>query len=59
MTNEGCVVFCGGGRVAQVRPLKQNEDPLNSTQIYTIIVSLATVIAWCCNSFLQVGRQHA
>jgi hypothetical protein len=40
----------------QVRPLKPNEDPLNGTQIYTIIMSLATVTAWCCNSFLQVRR---
>jgi hypothetical protein len=40
----------------QVRPLKPNEDPLNGTQIYTIIMSLATVTAWCCNSFLQVWR---
>jgi hypothetical protein len=39
-----------------VRPLKPNEDPLNGTQIYTIIMSLATVTAWCCNSFLQVRR---
>ncbi|WIA37569.1 hypothetical protein OEZ86_014475 [Tetradesmus obliquus] len=46
-------VYKPGQNIKEVRPLKQNEDPLNSTQIYTIIVSLATVIAWCCNSFLQ------
>lgn len=40
----------------QVRPLKQPEDPLNGTQIYVIIVSLGTVVAWCLNTFLQVSE---
>jgi di/tricarboxylate transporter len=36
----------------QVRPLKQNDDPMNSTQIYVILVSLGTVGLWCFNTFL-------
>lgn len=36
----------------QVRPLKPNDDPLNGTQIYVIIVSVGTVGLWCFNSFL-------
>jgi di/tricarboxylate transporter len=36
-----------------VRPLKPSEDPLTGTQIYVILVSLATVVLWCCNSFIQ------
>jgi di/tricarboxylate transporter len=36
-----------------VRPLKPSEDPLTGTQIYVILVSLATVVLWCCNSFIK------
>ena len=37
----------------QVRPIKPNTDPINSTQVYIIVVSLLTVAAWCGNSVLQ------
>lgn len=37
----------------QVRPLKPNEDPLNGTQIYVILVSIGTVCLWCFNTFLS------
>jgi hypothetical protein len=45
-----CVVLCVCW--VQVRPLKPPEDPLNATQIYVVLVSLGTVVLWCCNSFL-------
>eukprot|EP00775_Hariotina_reticulata_P002958 gene2958-3243_t len=38
--------------IKEVRPLKPSEDPLNATQIYVVLVSLGTVVLWCCNSFL-------
>lgn len=37
----------------QVRPLKSNEDPLNGTQIYVILVSVGTVMLWCFNTALS------
>jgi len=37
---------------AQVRPLKPPEDPLTGTQIYVVVVSIATVALWCCNNLL-------
>lgn len=33
--------------------MKPPEDPLNGTQIYVILVSVATVGLWCFNSFIQ------
>lgn len=36
----------------QVRPLKPPEDPLSATQIYVVVVSLATVALWCCNNLV-------
>ena len=37
----------------QVKPLRPNEDPFSSTQVYVVLVSLATVVLWCCNSFIK------
>jgi di/tricarboxylate transporter len=37
----------------QVKPLKPNEDPFSSTQVYVVLVSLGTVVLWCCNSFIK------
>eukprot|EP00879_Flechtneria_rotunda_P007786 GHRR01008159.1.p1 GENE.GHRR01008159.1~~GHRR01008159.1.p1 ORF type:complete len:762 (+),score=241.90 GHRR01008159.1:161-2446(+) len=45
-------VYRPGQNIKEVRPLKPTEDPLNGTQIYVIVVSLITVVLWCCNSFL-------
>lgn len=42
-----------GRTIKEVRPLKPPEDPLNGTQIYVILVSLITVGAWCCNTYLS------
>ncbi|KAG1681509.1 hypothetical protein FOA52_014015 [Chlamydomonas sp. UWO 241] len=40
-------------QVQDVRPLKPNTDPMSYTQVYVIMVSLATVALWCLNSQLQ------
>eukprot|EP00878_Enallax_costatus_P012608 GHUV01013167.1.p1 GENE.GHUV01013167.1~~GHUV01013167.1.p1 ORF type:complete len:652 (+),score=137.56 GHUV01013167.1:111-2066(+) len=47
------LVYKPGKDIKEVRPLKPTEDPLTGTQIYVIVISLATVTLWCCNSFLQ------
>ncbi len=39
-------------RPFQVRPLKPNEDPMNTTQIFVIVVSISTVVMWCLNSWI-------
>lgn len=46
-------MVCGVCVTMQVRPLKPNEDPLNGTQIYVILVSVGTVMLWCFNTFLS------
>lgn len=47
------LVYQPGSKIREVRPLKPSEDPLTGTQIYVILVSLATVVLWCCNSFIK------
>lgn len=47
------MVYRPGATIKEVRPLKQNEDPLNGTQIYVILVSVGTVVLWCFNTFLS------
>ncbi|KAI8465297.1 MAG: low-affinity phosphate transporter [Monoraphidium minutum] len=45
-------VYRPGQKIKEVRPLKPPEDPLSVTQIYVVVVSLATVALWCCNNLL-------
>jgi len=47
------VVYQPWRQVTDVRPLKPNTDPMTWTQVYVIVVSLATVGLWCANSVLQ------
>ena len=35
-----------------MRPLKPPEDPLGPTQVFVVVVSLATVALWCCSNLL-------
>lgn len=46
------VVYRPGQKIKEVRPLKPPEDPLSPTQIYVVVVSLATVALWCCNNLM-------
>ncbi|GAX73558.1 hypothetical protein CEUSTIGMA_g1009.t1 [Chlamydomonas eustigma] len=46
------IVYQPWRRVAEVRPLKPSTDPINGTQVYVIIISLATVALWCANTVL-------
>ncbi|GBF95096.1 low-affinity phosphate transporter [Raphidocelis subcapitata] len=45
-------VYRPGQKIREVRPLKPPEDPLSPTQVYVVVVSLATVALWCCNSLV-------
>ncbi|KIY94905.1 hypothetical protein MNEG_13057 [Monoraphidium neglectum] len=47
------IVYKPGLKIKEVRPLKPPEDPLSATQIYVVVVSLATVALWCCNNLLS------
>ncbi|MEW5306323.1 MAG: hypothetical protein WDW36_008793 [Sanguina aurantia] len=45
--------FMPGPKITEVRPLKPNTDPISSTQVYVIAISVLTVGLWCANKQLS------